>query len=49
MKKEGEGEDGDGGDGRRVISVLVMSLSHHFDFRDEAPPSGEIDWAQVLT
>ena len=37
---EGEGEDGDDEDGGRVTSVFVMTLSHHFSFRDKARLSG---------
>ena len=40
--EEGEGEDGDSGDDRRVTSIFVMTLSHNFNFRDKAPPLGEI-------
>ena len=41
--EKGEEEDGDNGDGGRVILVFMMTLSRHFDFRDKASPSGEID------
>jgi len=34
--KEGEGEDKNGGDGGRVTSFFVMTLSCHFDFYDKA-------------
>ena len=43
---EGEGEGGDGG---RVTSIFVMTLSRHFGFRDKALLPGQIDWVQVLT
>ena len=47
--EEGEGEDGDGGDGERVRSVFVMTLSHHFNFRDKAQLSGRTGRALAST
>ena len=43
LMEEGEGDDEGGGDGGHVTSIFVMTLLRHLDFRDKAPPSGEID------